>query len=572
MENTQVAAVFNQIADLLELQQANQFRIRSYRNAARTISGLSQRLEDIARQGGDLTELANIGESTAAKVHEILETGTCQRLQELREELPGELPELMRVPGVGPRSAMQMYRELGVESIEDLRKACEEHRVRELEGMGAKTEQNILDGLEMLQKISGRMLYREAAEHVGSLGRHLDSCDAVKRWQVAGSFRRRAETIGDLDFLLEATDRETATEQVLAHHAIGEVMSRGRERTSVRLDSGVQVDFRFFEAESFGAALLYFTGSKAHNIAVRKLAVERDWKLNEYGLSTDEERRLAGKTEQAIYGRLGLAWIPPELREDRGEVQAAAEGTLPALIEPDDIRGDLQSHTDETDGAETLEQMARAAGERGYEYLAVTDHSKAVSVAGGMDEDRLRRHADAIRELDASLGDIRLLTGVEVDILKDGRLDLDESLLAELDWVVASIHYNMNLSEKQMTERLLAAVRSGVVHCLGHPTDRIIGEREPISFDADRVFEACAEHGVWIEINAQPDRLDLPDNYCRGALEAGVQFTISTDAHKSSDLDFMRYGVNVARRGWLQKDDVLNTRGVDQLLDRIRRS
>ncbi|MFO7956082.1 MAG: DNA polymerase/3'-5' exonuclease PolX [Candidatus Brocadiia bacterium] len=571
MENAQVAAIFSEIGDLLELKEANQFRIRSYRNAARTIRDLSRQLEDMVDDGEDLTELPNIGESTAEKIHEILDTGTCQRLEELREELPGDLPRLMRVPQVGPRKAMQLYKELGVDSIEDLRKACEEHDVRELDGMGEKTEQNILEGIQMLEKTSGRMLYRDAAEHVESLGRHLDSCDALKRWQVAGSFRRCRETVGDLDILVQASDREEATEQILDQDSIAEVMSRGKERVTVRLDSGLQIDFRFFEPESFGSALLYFTGSKAHNIAVRKLAVERDWKLNEYGLFKDDNR-LAGKTEESVYHRLNLEWVPPEMREDRGEVQAAAEDALPTLIELDDIRGDLQSHTDETDGNNTLEEMAEAARERGYEYLAITDHSKAVSVAGGMDEDRLRERADAIRQLDASLDDIRLLAGVEVDILKDGSLDLDEDVLAELDWVLASIHYNMNMDEGKMTDRMLTAVRSGVVHCLGHPTDRIIGEREPVSFDADRIFEACAEEGVWIEINAQPDRLDLPDTYCKRALEAGVRFTISTDAHKRADLDFMRYGVAVARRGWLEKDDVLNTRGVNELLESIKRS
>ncbi|MGD2175578.1 MAG: DNA polymerase/3'-5' exonuclease PolX [Candidatus Brocadiaceae bacterium] len=570
MENSQVADIFDEIADLLELQEANEFRIRSYRNAARTVRDLSQRLEDLVEDGKELTDLPNIGDSTAGKIRQILETGTCDRLEKLRRELPGELPELMRVPQLGPRRAMKLYRALGVESLEDLRKVCEEHRVREVEGLGEKSEQKILAGIQRLEAVAGRFLLRDAADHVEALERHLRDLSSVQRWEIAGSFRRRKETIGDLDVLVLADDRAEATDQILDYGPIEEVLSRGEERVSVRLDSGLQIDFRFFEPEAFGAALMYFTGSKAHNIAVRQLAVDRDWKLNEYGLFKDDSL-LAGKTEEAIYHRLNMAWVPPELREDRGEVQAAANGELPELIELDDIRGDFQAHTDATDGAATLKEMAEAARELGYHYLAITDHSQRVTVAGGLDEDGTRRQADAIRELDASLDDLWLMAGIEVDVLKDGSLDLDEDVLAELDWVVASVHYNRDMSEEDMSERLLSAIGSGVVHCLGHPTGRIIGEREPISFDVDRVLEACRDCGVWVEINAYPDRLDLPDTYCKGAAEAGVQFTISTDAHKRSDLQFMRFGVDTARRGWLEKKDVLNTRTVKQLRKAIQR-
>ncbi len=570
MENAQIAEVFEEIADLLELQEGNQFRIRSYRNAARIVRDLSRRLEDMVEDGEDLTDLPNIGRGTAEKIAEILKTGTCERVEDLRQQVPSGLTQLMRVPDLGPRKSMSLYQELGIQDLEGLREACQEGKVRELEGFGEKTEQNILKGIKTLEATAGRILLREAIGHVEALGRHLDGIEAVERWEVAGSFRRRKETVGDLDILVQASDREQATDNILDYGSIDEVMSRGKERVSVRLDSGLQVDFRYFVPEAFGAALLYFTGSKAHNISVRQRAVDRGWKLNEYGLFKDENL-LAGKSEESVYQRLNMAWVPPEMREDRGEVEAAEDQNLPDLIEQRDVRGDLQAHTDRTDGRNTLEEMAEAARERGYEYLAVTDHSQRVTMANGMDEDGLREQADRIRELDESLDDLWLMAGVEVDILKDGRLDLEEDALAEVDWVVASVHYDRNMGEAEMTERLLKAIRSGVVHCLGHPLGRIIGEREPIGFDLDVVLEACRDNEVWVEINAQPDRLDLPDTHVRRALEAGCGLTISSDAHKVGDLDFMRFGVYTARRGWVEKADVLNTLPAEQLRERMQR-
>ena len=568
MENAQVADIFDEIADLIELDEGNEYRIRSYRAAARTVRDLSQRLEDLVAQEEDLSEIPNIGESTADKIHEILETGTCQRLEEMRSKVPPELTDIMRVPDLGPRKAMQLHRELDMDDLDDLREACESHKVRELEGMGKKTEENILQGLETLESVGERVLLRDAADHVVSVGRHLDGVDAIRRWEVAGSFRRRKETVGDLDILVEASDRDQAADGILELEDVDEVMGRGNERVSVRLSDGLQIDFRFFEESSFGSALMYFTGSKAHNIHIRQLAVERDWKLNEYGLFKDD-RRLAGSTEESVYHRLNLPWIPPELREDRGEVEAAQEEDLPELVEAGDIRGDLQSHTDVTDGTSSIGEMAEAAADRGYDYFAITDHTKRVTMAKGLDDDGALAHAENIREVDSDMDDIWLLAGIEVDILKSGALDLKEETLEELDWVVASIHYDMDMEQEEMTERLLSAIRSGVVHCLGHPTVRVLGKRDPIPFAADRVFEACAEKGVFIEVNAQPDRLDLPDFYCKRALEAGVRFTISTDAHKPSDLDFMPYGVDVARRGWLRPRDVLNTRTVKQFREAL---
>lgn len=564
MENARIAAVLEEIADLVELQGGNAFRVRSYRNAARSIRDLSRRLDAMIDAGEDISDLPHVGKSIAETAKEIIETGTCQRLEELREEIPEELTELLEVPQLGPRRAMQIHRELGVSSLEELRTACQQQRVRTLDGFGAKSEERILHGIDTVEQTSGRVLYTEAAQAIQQLAEHLDRCDAVQRWEVAGSFRRGRETIGDLDVLLQASDRAAASRQVLAYPSIEETIGRGEEKASVRLRGGLQVDFRYFEDSSFGAALMYFTGSKEHNVALRKRSQQRGWKLSEYGL-TEGETVLAGRTEEEIYAKLGLAYVPPELREDRGEIEAAEKNALPELIESGQVRGDLQSHTTASDGTASIEEMAEAARSRGYEFFAITDHSKAVRVANGLDEDRLRRHADAIREVDATMDGFWLMAGVEVDVLKDGSLDLDENLLAELDWVVASTHYHLELDREAQTERLLRAVRSGVVDCLGHPLGRILGRREPIQIDFDRIVEACAEHGVRLEINAQPDRLDLPDTYCQQAVEAGVGFTIGTDAHEPANLDYMPLGVLVARRGWLRRADVLNTRTAKQL-------
>ncbi len=570
MENAQVADIFDEIADLIELSGGNEFRIRSYRSAARTVRDLSERLEDLVEGGEDLSDLPNIGESTAEKVHEILETGSCERLREMREKVPPGLVELMRVPNLGPRKVMQLHQKLGIVSLDDLKKACEGEKVRDLDGFGAKTEQDLLKGLKTLEATAGRYLYKAAADHVESITRHLDKIDAVERYEVAGSFRRRKETVGDLDILVHASDRDEATEAVLECREIDEVLSRGKEKVSVRLSSGLQIDFRYFDPASFGAALIYFTGSKAHNIKLRKRAVDRDWKLNEYGL-TKGDQPLAGKTEEAVYHRLNLPWVPPELREDRGEIEAAEADELPDLVELDHVRGDLQAHTDATDGANSIREMAQAAAEKGYQYFAITDHSKRVTMAKGLDDDAARKHADAIRDVDSHIDKLWLMAGIEVDILKSGKLDLEEKTLEEMDWVVASIHYDRNLGKDKMTERYLSAIKSGVVHCLGHPLGRIIGGRDPIPLDMDRIFEACVAHGVRIEINGQPDRLDLPDTHVKRAREAGVEFTLGTDAHKLSDLDFMRFAVGVARRGWLEKKDVLNTRTEKQLRKRLKK-
>ena len=568
MQNTRIADHLEEIADLIELQDGSRFRVRSFRNAARTVRNHSKPVQELVENDEDLTELPSIGESTADDIAEIVETGTCERLEKLRSDTPRGTTELMRVPGLGPKRAMEIHQELDVSSLDDLREACEDHRVRELDGFGEKTEQKILEGIDTLEETSNRILLRDAREYLAELAEFLDGLDELDRWEVAGSYRRGKETVGDLDILIAAGDRDAAVEAILEHESIDEVISKGTERTSVRLDSGLQVDFRFFDEDNFGAALLYFTGSKSHNIELRKRARKHDWKLSEYGLTKGDET-LAASDEEGVYHRLDLKWIPPELRESRGEIEAAEDDDLPDLVERDDLRGDLHSHTDATDGKASIDDMARAARDRGLEYFAITDHSQRVSVAGGLDEKALRKHVERIREADGGFDDLWLLAGVECDILKDGELDLDEDLLADLDWVVGSIHYDQRLDEDENTDRLLKAIESGVVHAIGHPLNRKIGSREPIRFDFEAVAKACVEHDVVLEINCQPDRLDLPDNYCKRARELGVRFSIATDAHEPDSLDNLDLGVTVARRGWLTKDDVVNCLTAKQFRDRL---
>ncbi len=568
VENARISAMLEEIADLLELQDENRFRVRSYRNAAQTVRGRPERVEDLVDEGADLSKLPNIGKSTAEKIAEMLRTGTCKRLEDLRGKVPKELAGVMKVPTVGPRTAMQIHKELGVESLADLKKACENNKVRELEGLGPKSEEKILEGIKTLETTSDRMLFKEAKEHADSVGRHLDGIKAVSRWEIAGSYRRRLDTIGDLDILVRASDRDRAAEEILAWDGIGEVVGRGKEKVTVRLKDGTQIDFRFFEEKSYGSALLYFTGSKSHNISLRKRAQSRGWKLNEYGLLKGD-RLLAGKTEESIYKRLNLAMIPPEMREDRGEIEVAERDDLPELVETKHIRGDLQCHTKASDGKNSIEEMAQAARDMAYQYLAVTDHSKRVTMAKGLNNSTALRHADKIREVDSGMKDFWLLAGIEVDILKSGALDLKEKTLEKLDWVLASIHYDRNMDRRSMTDRIVTAVKSGVVHCLGHPMGRMIGKRKELDFDVEKVLEACRDAGVWVEINAQPDRLDMPDSYCKEAAEDGVGFTISTDAHDAAGLKFMEFGVNVARRGWLKRSDVLNTVTSKQLRKKL---
>lgn len=571
VHNSDVATIFNKVADLLEIEGENQFRVRAYREAARTVSGHSKSVAEMVEDGEDLSELPGIGKDLASQIQEIVETGTLSRLQELEKQSQPELRELLGVPGLGRERIQELNEKLGVSNLQDLEEAAREHKIRELPGFGKKTEENILEGIEQGRKREGRTKLSVAEESARSLEEYLNGLEAVEEAAVAGSYRRRRDTVGDLDTVVCSEQNEEVMDRFVEYEDVEEVLSQGETRSSVVLRSGLQVDLRVVPRESYGTALLYFTGARAHHLALRDLALKRDLKFSEYGLFEDEENQIAGETEEEVYEALGFLYIEPELRENRGELEAAQEGKLPDLVSLDDIRGNLHAHTSFTDGRNSLEEMAQAAKDRGYDYLAITDHSRRLTMTGGLDEKRLREQMKEIERLNDSLKGITLLKGIEVDILEDGSLDLPDEVLEELDLVVCSVHHKLNLSEKKQTERVLKALENPNVNVLAHPTGRMIGEREPYDLDIERVMDAAKENGCFLELNANPDRLDLNDIHCKMAKEMGVKLSIATDAHSISDLDNMRFGIGQARRGWLEKKDIINTRTVRQLEKLLKR-
>ncbi len=557
MDNDRIADLLDELGDLVDLEGGNRFRVRSYHTAARVVRSSVDSLAEAHASGEDLTGLPGVGESIAEKIVEIIETGSCTQLQELREELPAHSADLLKVPDLGPKRARQLQRELDVDDLDSLREACEQHRVRRLDGWGATSEKKLLHGIELVERTAARILRDQASRHMAQVRAILSDTAAVERWAPAGSYRRGSPTVGDLDVLVQSGERRAVTDALLDGLDIEEVIARGEEKVSLRLAAGPQLDIRYIGAECFGAALMYFTGSKAHNIALRKRAQGKHLKLSEYGIFRGEDL-VAGTREQEVYAALDLAWVPPELREDRGEVDAAAADRLPHLLTSGDVRGDLQSHSTASDGTAGPEEMAEAARHLGYAYLAITDHSQHQRQAGGLDDEAARRHCDHLRQIDADLDGIRLLAGIEVDILRDGDLDLADETLRRFDWVVGSVHGHFGLSAARQSERLERAFGTGLVHAWGHPTGRMLGKRDGISWDRQRVFAACAEHRVCVELNAQPQRLDLPDEFVRTAIETDVRFSLGTDAHTVDDLKLMPYAVTVARRGWLEPDRVIN--------------
>jgi DNA polymerase (family X) len=566
VQNAEVAAMFDQAAELLEIKGENQFRVRAYRRAARTIEGLPQSVKNLLAAGRDLSELPGIGKDLAGKISEIVETGHFPLLDSLKRKLPGQLGEIATLPGLGPKRVKLLHDKLKVSTLADLERVVRTGRLHELRGFGPIIEKKLSAALKKpvtKKRFKLSVAEAEADALVGFLrnGGHV---------VVAGSYRRRRDTVGDLDVVVTAKDGATVGDKLAGYENVAEVLAHGPTRTTVVLRSGLQVDVRAVRVESYGAALLYFTGSQAHNIALRGLAAHRGWKLNEYGLFSGK-RRIAGLTEEEIYKKLGLSFIPPELREDRGEIALAAADKLPRLVTPTDIRGDLHVHSDWTDGTAPIEAMAEAAQARGYEYIALTDHSRRVAMAHGLDPARLSRQGREIDRLNAHLHGLTILKGIEVDILKDGSLDLPDASLAKLDVVVASIHSYFDLPREVQTDRMIRAMRNPHVSIIGHPTGRLIGEREPYEIDMERVIAAAHEHGCHLEINAQPDRLDLNDNYIHAAKQAGVTLVISTDAHSVDAFECIRFGVDQARRGWLTADDVINTRSLTELRKLLRR-
>ena len=571
VHNADVAAIFEEIADLLDLDGANQFRIRAYRNAARTLGQLSQPVADLIEQGEDLSELPDIGEDLAGKIQEIVETGTLPLLEELEEKIDPAMVELMDVPGLGPKRVGALHEALGITSRADLRRAAEEGRIREVDGFGEKTEKNILEGLDQIGE-ERRWLLATIEPVVASLVEYLGDHDAVETVDVAGSYRRRRETVGDLDILALSHDGPAVMNHFTAYEDVETVQSKGDTRSTVILASDVQVDLRVVPPASYGAALLYFTGSKAHNVALRERAGDDGYKVNEYGVfQDDDEEPVAGETEEEIYDLLGLSVVPPELRENRGEIEAAADDALPDLVTREDLRGNLHTHTTGSDGRNSIEEMAVAAKERDLEYLAITDHSPHVAVAQGLDAEELRQQMDEIDALNDDIDGIRILKGIEVDILKDGSLDLPDDVLQELDVCICAVHTNQGLSEEAQTERILRAMDNPNFNILAHPTGRRINERGPMALDLDRIMKAAVEKGCVLELNAQPERLDLNDVFCKRAKDLGLKVVIGADAHWDSGLDVLRYGVDQARRGWLEVDDVLNTMSWDDIADMFDR-
>ncbi len=569
VHNEDIATIFDEMADLLEIGNANPFRVRAYRNAARSVRSLGRELAEMVAEGEDLTQLPGIGKDLAAKIVEKVQTGKVRALEKLHRELPASLEDLLRIPGLGPKRVRLLFDELGIETLEQLAEAAQAGRLRALPGFGAKTEQRILDAIAAHRTQERRFLYSVARQYAEPLTAWLREIAGVEQVVIAGSYRRGRETVGDLDILVTAAPGSPVMARFSGYDEVAEVIASGSTRASVILRSGLQVDLRVVPSRSLGAALHYFTGSKAHNIQIRRLGQQRGLKINEYGVFKGE-RAIAGDSEASVFAAVGLPYIPPELRENRGEIAAAREGRLPRLIGRTDLRGDLHCHTRASDGHADIETMALAAREAGLEYLAITDHSQHLSVAHGLDEKRLRQQIEAIDRLNERLCGITLLKGIEVDILEDGSLDLPDSVLAQLDLVVGAVHDHFGLSEKKQTARILRAMEHKYFTLLAHPGGRLLLKREPYAVDMARVVEAARERGCFLELNAQPLRLDLKDSHCRLARERGVLLGINSDSHSPDGFGNLVYGINQARRGWLEKDDVLNTLPLSKLRKRLR--
>lgn len=616
MENVEIAGKFRQVADLLEIQGDNPFRVRAYRNAARTVEGLAEPVAEMVRRGEDLEELPAIGEDMAVYITELVETGRLRRLERLEKRATPGAAELIRLEGIGPAKALRLADELDVRSIDDLERALERGEVEELAGFGQRSAEKLRQAIRDYRKHRRRFKLSDADQLIRPLLEHMRAAPGVRELEVAGSFRRRVETIGDIDILVAARPARPVIEHFKTYPSAARTESAGTTRATIVLRDGLHVDLRVVAPGSWGAALHYFTGSKAHNIHVRRLGIERGLKINEYGVFREEKAakrkratkkkakgtvtargdgdsgawadgnsggradgdskaradggnvrwiKVGGRTEVEVFRAVGMDPVPPELREDRGEIEAALEGSLPTLVTLDDIRGDLQCHTTWSDGRDSLETMVRAAKEMGYDYIAITDHSPAVRVAGGLDPKRLERQWKEIDAVAERVTGIAILKGIEVDILADGSLDLPDEFVERLDVVVAAVHSRMSMSQAKMTDRIVKGISHPGVRILAHPTGRLINRREPYDIDLDSVLEAAAEHRVAIEINAQPDRLDLDDVLARRASERGVILAIDSDAHSAGDLRYMRYGVDQARRAWVEKGDVLNAMPLGKL-------
>jgi len=560
MQNAEVARMFDDYADILEIQDANPFRVRAYRNAARTLGDLAESLADIAADPErKLHDLPGVGKDLASKIEVILKTGTFPQLEEARKEVPIGVVEMLRIGGLGPKKVATLFKELSIQSLDDLRTAAQQGDIAKLKGFGKKTQDSILAGIDQAAQTGKRFLLGEVKPEADTIVADLLKVKSVTQATLAGSCRRLKETVGDLDVLATAKDSGEAMDRLAAHPLVDRVLARGDTKQRVRLRSGIEMDLRVVPDESYGAAMQYFTGSKEHNIVIRRRGQDRGLKINEYGVFRGDDL-VAGRTEEEVYRAVDLPWIPPELRENRGEIEKALSGTMPKLIEVKDIRGDLHMHTTVTDGTASILEMIEAAKERGREYIAITDHSKRVSMANGLDATRLRAHWKEIAKIRAKVMGIEVLCGIECDILEDATLDLDDEVLSEADWVLAVLHYGLKQPREQITKRLLAAITNPNVDCIGHPTGRLVGKRAGADVAFDEILKAAADHGVMMEINAHPNRLDLDDVHAAAARDLGIPIVISTDSHSVTGLDLLQYGVYQARRAGLEKKDVANTR------------
>jgi DNA polymerase (family X) len=556
--NEEIAHVFDEIADLLEIEEANPFRVRAYRNAARTLRGLGREVAELLADGEDITLLPGIGKDLAAKIQEMLETGKVRALDELHKEVPMSVEALLQIPGLGPKRVKALYHSLGIKSVKQLEQAVRAGKVRSLPGFGVGIEHNILAVIEANRGIEKRFLRATVIPYAEALVTYLKRTKGVKDVVMAGSYRRGRETVGDLDILVTTKGKTAVMERFVGYQEVDNVVSSGTTRATVILRNGLQVDLRVVAQQSYGAALYYFTGSKAHNIQVRRLGQKRGLKINEYGVYRGK-RRIAGKTEISVFKSVGLPYIPPELREGRGEIEAAYKKRLPTLVQRADLQGDLHCHSTATDGHAGIREMALAARQHGLKYLAITDHSQHLTIAHGLDHKRLLKQIDEIDSLNDELRGLRLLKGIEVDILADGSLDLPDQVLSHLDLVIGAVHSQFHLSRDRQTERILRAMDRPYFTMLAHPSGRLLQKREAYDVDMARIIKQARARGCFLELNSQPQRLDLNEHYCRMARDEGVLLSINSDAHTEQNFDFLQYGIDQARRGWLEKRDVLNT-------------
>lgn len=565
MQNREIADIFYDLADLLDIQGENYFKVRAYRNAARIIAEMGDSLEDMVQRGDDLSKLPGIGKKLSQKIQEIVSTGKLQKLENLRKQIPESLRTLLSIEGLGPKRVKILHDKLHITDPESLTEAAVEHKISKLPGFGSKTEETILKGLHLLKQEGLRYLFAEAEPIVKDLSAFLQKAPQVFCVEAAGSFRRKKETVGDIDILCTAKNPLHVISYFTTYKKILKVLFAGDTRSTVILKNGLQIDLRVVKKESYGSALHYFTGSKSHVIAIRKLAIKKGLKINEYGVF-EGDVNIASRTEKEIYAAVNLPYIEPELRENRGEIEAAQRGELPQLITSKDIRGDLHSHTLYSDGMDSISALSTKAQSLGYEYIAITDHCATLAIVQGLDIQKARKQLQEIDELNAKMQDFRILKGIEVDILEDGSLGMEEEILKELDVVNAGIHSKFRLTKQEQTKRLLKAIQNPFVTGIAHPTGRLIGKRRALQLEMQEIFTACKDHNVYMEINAQPERLDLNDILIKEAKETGLKFSIATDAHASWQLNYMHYGLNQARRGWLEKKDVINTLPLKKLL------